>query len=85
MEPRTPRVHVDTSEPWLFVCWGSQGKPPKNGRARRVPLFGIGLAAMKEWLRLLPSYSPKNPHALAPPSAVIAASVASPHAAGRQC
>src|SRR5690606_5235714 len=61
-------VHIDAPEPWLFVRWGSHGKPPKNGRARRVPLFGVGLAAMKEWLRLLPSYAPKNPHALTFPT-----------------
>jgi integrase len=57
-------VHVDAPEPWLFVRWGSKGKPPKNGRPRRLPLFGIGLAAMKEWLRTLPRYSAKNPHGL---------------------
>jgi integrase len=61
-------VHVDAPDPWLFVRWGSKGKPPKNGRARRLPLFGIGLAAMKEWLRTLPRYSPKNPHGLAFPT-----------------
>jgi len=49
-------VHVDDAEPWLFVRWGSAGQAPKNGKVRRVPLFGLALAAMKEWLRLRPSY-----------------------------
>jgi integrase len=61
-------THVDAPEPWLFVRWGSKGKPPKNGRPRRLPLFGIGLVAMKEWLRMLPRYAPKNPHGLAFPT-----------------
>jgi integrase len=61
-------VHVDDAEPWLFVRWGSKGQPPKNGKARRVPLFGLALAAMKEWLRLLPRYAPENPEELVFPT-----------------
>ena len=61
-------VHINDSEPWIFVRWGSQGKSPKNGKARRVPLFGMGLAALQDWLRLLPRYARDNPLSLAFPT-----------------
>ncbi len=55
-------VHVDEAEPWLFVRWGSPGKAPKNGKVRRVPLFGLALAAMNErWLAMLPSWAEHYP------------------------
>jgi len=40
-------VHVDDPEPWLFVRWGSKGKPPKSGKCRRVPLVGVALYATR--------------------------------------
>lgn len=64
-------VHVDDEEPWLFVRWGSKGKAPKNGKTRRVPLFGLGLEAMRAWLEVLPRYiaaKRKNQHGLAFPT-----------------
>lgn len=42
-------VFLDGESPHLRICHGSPGKPPKNGRVRRVPLFGAGLAAMTSW------------------------------------
>jgi integrase len=61
-------VHIDDPHPWIYIRWGSKGKPPKNGKTRRVDLFGIGLAAFKEWLAILPKYAPKNRFKLAFPT-----------------
>lgn len=61
-------VHIDDADPWLYVRWGSRGKAPKNGKARRVPLFGLALAAMRLWLASLPFYAPRNPLGLAFPT-----------------
>ena len=41
--------------------YGSKGKPPKNGKIRHVPLFGLGLWAARRWLHLLPEYAKENP------------------------
>jgi len=58
-------VHLDGPEgPWVHVRFGSKGKPPKNGRPRKVPLFGMSLEAAREWLRVLPTYAPVNPEGL---------------------
>jgi integrase len=40
----------------VVVRFGSPGKPTKNGRIRRVPLFGLGLEACRTWLEALPTY-----------------------------
>lgn len=53
-------LHVDGAEPHVFVRFGSKGKAPKNGKPRRVPLFGLGLEAAREWLKLLPSFCIHN-------------------------
>jgi integrase len=57
-------LHVDGDTPEVVVRFGSKGKPPKNGKIRRVPLFGLGLAAARRWLQLLPDYAKKNPEGL---------------------
>lgn len=62
-------LHVDGDEPFLFVRYGSKGKPPKSGKTRRVPLFGDALEAAREWLALLPSYARANPDKLIFPTA----------------
>ncbi len=54
-------LHVKGADPHVVVRFGSKGKLPKNGRVRRVPLFGLGLEAARGWLALLPKYAPKNP------------------------
>jgi integrase len=51
-------IHVGDEDPHVFVRFGSKGKAPKSGKTRRVPLFGDGLAAAREWLALLPSWCP---------------------------
>jgi integrase len=58
-------LHVEGAEPHVYVRWGSAGKPPKNGHARRVPLNGLALAAGRRWLELLPDYltTPKRTYA----------------------
>lgn len=61
-------VHVKDASPWLFVRWGSMGKTPKGGKTRRVPLFGVGLAAMRAWLAVLPQYAKRNEHGLVFPT-----------------
>ena len=54
-------LHVDGSSPHILVRFGSAGKTTKSGRARMVPLFGLGLEAAKAWLSVLPTYAPNNP------------------------
>jgi integrase len=54
-------LHASGDRPYVLVRYGSAGKVPKNGKTRRVPLFGVGLDAAQEWLRLLPIYAPTNP------------------------
>ncbi len=66
-------VHVAESQtegPWVHVRFGSKGRPPKNGRPRKVPLFGMALEAAREWLKILPSYAPHNPEGLMFPTPV---------------
>ena len=60
-------VHAAEDEPggpWVNVRFGSKGRPPKNGRPRKVPLFGMALEAAREWAKVLPVYAPHNPEAL---------------------
>jgi integrase len=61
-------LHVDGDDPHVFVRFGSRGKPPKNGKTRKVPLFGLALEAAQLWLRGLRGYAKKNPHKLVFPS-----------------
>lgn len=57
-------VHLEGDEPHLFVRFGSKGRPPKNGRTRRVWLPAPAVAVCRRWLDVLPSYAPKNPFGL---------------------
>ncbi len=62
-------VTVAGDDPHVVVRYGGPGhQSPKNGKIRKVPLFGVGLDAAKRWLALLPKYAPKNPHALTWPT-----------------
>jgi integrase len=64
-------VHLDAPEgPYVNVRFGSKGKPPKNGRPRKVPLFGVALEAAQMWLAHLPIYAPSNPEGLMFPTPV---------------
>lgn len=59
----TPYVHVR-------IAGRRNGRPlpPKSGKTRKVPLFGDGLVAAREWLELLPTYAPSNPENLVFPT-----------------
>jgi integrase len=61
-------LHAEGDEPHVVVRFGSKGQAPKNGKIRRVPLFGLALSAARAWLRLLPEYCPSNPERLVFPS-----------------
>lgn len=65
---RLEDLHVDGEHPEVVVRFGARDRPTKTRRIRRVPLFGIGLAAARSWLHHLPTYAPKNPHGLVFPS-----------------
>ncbi len=43
--------------------------PTKSGKPRRVPLFGIALSALRQWMSILKRYAPRNPHGLVFPRA----------------
>jgi len=70
-------VCADGDDPHVIVRWGGRGKPPKNGKPRRVPLFGWVAVVVKRQLELMPSVlkSPsgkkvyRNEHGLLWPSA----------------
>jgi integrase len=61
-------LHVDGDNPHVLVRFGSPGKTTKSGKVRMVPLFGLGLEAALEWLKILPKYAPHNPHNLVFPT-----------------
>lgn len=67
-----PDLVVDGPEPHVHVRIAGRRKgkplPPKSGKTRKVPLFGDGLAAAREWLALLPEYAPHNPESLVFPT-----------------
>ncbi len=59
-------VHLDAADgPHVYVRYGGFSKRKLTGtktrRSRKVPLFGLGLEAIKRWLEVLPAYAPKNP------------------------
>jgi integrase len=66
---RLADLHVGGPEPFIFVRYGSLHGPPKNGKQRRVPLFGLALDAARRWLELLPAFCPRNPLGLVFPGA----------------
>jgi len=59
---------VTGADPHVLVRFGSNGQPPKNGKVRKVPLFGLGLEAARAWLAELESYAPSNPLGLVFPT-----------------
>jgi integrase len=79
-------IDLDGADPHVVIRYsrsrsaGDGVGPTKSGKIRRVPLFGLGLQALREWLAFLPSYAPKNPRGLVFPKAD-----GSPRAKGRLC
>lgn len=66
-------VKLDASPPYVEIRVAGRDKhgqplPTKSGKPRKVPLFKEGLAAMREWLAMLPTYAPENPHAIVFPT-----------------
>lgn len=53
-------LHTGPDSPHVLVRFGKPGLPPKSGKTRRVPLFGDGLVAARQWLYELPTFAPKN-------------------------
>jgi integrase len=46
-------VHLDADVPYITVRYGAPGrKPTKSGSIRDVPLIGIGLEGMREWMAI---------------------------------
>ncbi len=61
-------LHAEGTSPHVIVRYGRKpNKPPKNGKVRSVPLFGMGLASARAWLAELPQFAPINPTGLAFP------------------
>ena len=59
-------VHVDGTTPHVVVRYGKKGKPTKNGKIRKVPLFGTGLDVAQAQIKALKGK--RNPHKLLFPS-----------------
>jgi integrase len=61
-------VHVDDDNPHVIVRYGGRKKgkltPPKNGKTRRIELFGRALDAARAWLEILPTWCKTNTHGL---------------------
>jgi integrase len=49
-------VHTG-DDPHVIVRWGKPRMPPKNGKLRRVELFGDGLRIAREWMAQLDEYT----------------------------
>lgn len=66
LELRDLHIEEGEQDPHLIVRYGKPpghpgGRAPKNGRIRRVELFGLGLDAARRWLELLPTWAERNP------------------------
>lgn len=62
-------VHLDEQVPYVYVQFGTEEHGgTKTGKKRKVPLLSLARAALEAWLKLLPSYAPKNPHGLVFPT-----------------
>ena len=64
---RIADVHLDEVSPYVYVRYGSPFLPPKSGKARRVPLFGDGVAAARDAIAIAQAQK-KNPHVLVFPT-----------------
>lgn len=71
---RLEDVILDDANPRVLVRVAGRSKktgellPPKSGKKREVPLLPEALAAVREWLELLPSYATSNPMRLVFPT-----------------
>jgi integrase len=66
---RLTDLHTGPNEPHVVVRFGgARDLPPKSGKIRRVPLFGDGLVAARQWTYELGTYAPSNPLGLVFPT-----------------
>jgi integrase len=65
---RLADVHLDDADPHIVIRYGSPHGPTKGNLIRSVPLFGVGLRALRRWLELLPAWCSDNRHGLAFPA-----------------
>jgi integrase len=67
-----PDLIVDGDNPRVVVRYSNPHKgkksPPKSGKRREIPLTGDALVVAKQWLAMLPSFAPSNPHELVFPT-----------------
>lgn len=71
---RLADVDMTTKPPCVHVVIAGRTKdgrplPPKSGKPRMIRLMDDGAAVTREWLELLPSFAPHNPHGLMFPTA----------------
>ena len=65
-----PDLVVTGPHPHVMIRYGGPGHAPTKGKKiRRVPLFGLALAAAKRWVQILPIFCPHNPRNLVFPTA----------------
>jgi len=65
-----PDLFLDGPNPRVTVRYGAPGHlPPKNGKVEDVPLIPQAIEVCREWLALLPTFAPENPHNLVFPTA----------------
>lgn len=71
---RLEDVDLDANPPCIKVRVAGRTKdgralPPKSGKPRDVRLMADGAAVTREWLEMLPTFAPHNPHGLVFPTA----------------
>lgn len=63
-------VHLDGPSPHIIVRYAGRSRrtkeklPPKSGKTRKVPLIKEAQDVTREWLEMLPTWAPENPHGL---------------------
>ena len=50
-------VHTGEADPHIIVRWGAPRRPPKNGKVRRIELFGDALTVARTWIAGLDVYT----------------------------
>jgi integrase len=66
---RLEDVELDGPSPCIQIRVAGRTKdgrvlPPKSGKPRTVPLLPAGVAHFREWLAMLPTFAPSNPHGI---------------------
>jgi site-specific recombinase XerD len=71
---RLDDIDLTTTPPCVHVVLAGhtkdgRGLPPKSGKPRMIRLLKDGEAVAREWLEMLPTFAPHNPHRLVFPTA----------------